>query len=257
LSSNKQAAQYLDRYLRGHRAAAVLFSGGMDSSFLLAAAAKLLGPAVTAITFTGPHTAPGELAAAWALTRRLQVRHIVRNCNPLSLPEFLHNTVERCYACKKAIITQAWEIAAASGLPALWDGTNLDDTGEFRPGMRAIRELGVDSPLLLAGLGKASIRTLSRDLGLDDTRPSQSCLATRFPYNTELTRAGLVRVGRAEAWLRRRGFSRVRLRVQEDRVRLELAPEEWPAFLAPDVRRSFTAFIMTLGFKELALDMAK
>ena len=103
-------------------------------------------------------------------------------------------------------------------------------------------------------LGKAAIRALSRDLGLDDARPAQSCLATRFPYDTELTREDLARVGRGEAWLRRRGFSRVRLRVQGDRVRLELAPEEWPAFLAPMVRRRFRAFVLGLGFGELCLD---
>jgi len=222
---------------------------------LLAAAAKILGPGLTAITFTGPHTAPGEVAAAWALARRLRVDHVVREFDPLSLPEFRHNTMERCYACKSAIIMQARRIAAARGLPVLWDGTNVDDLADFRPGFRALRELGVESPLLRAGLGKAGIRTLSRKLGLDGGRPAQSCLATRFPYNTELTREDLARVGRGEAWLRRRGFSRVRLRVRGDRARLELAPAEWPAFLVPAVRRRFTALLMGLGFRELGCDV--
>jgi uncharacterized protein len=244
----------LAEYLRRHRRAALLFSGGLDSSLLLAAAARVLGPGLTAITFTGPHTAPGELAAAWALARRLRVGHVIKGIDPLILPAFRHNTPERCYACKKAIITQAWEIAASRGCPALWDGTNLDDLADFRPGHRALRELGVESPLLRVGLGKAGIRTLSRQLGLDETRPSQSCLATRFPYNTELTGRDLARVGRAEAWLRNRGFSRVRLRVQGDQARLELNPEEWPAFLAPAVRRRFAALITALGFAGLSWD---
>jgi uncharacterized protein len=209
---------------------------------------------LTAITFTGPHTVPGELAAAWALARRFRVDHVVREFDPLSLPEFRHNRLERCYACKQAVITRAWEIAAARGLPVLWDGTNLDDLADFRPGFRALRELGVESPLLRARLGKAAIRALSRGLGLDAERPAQSCLATRFPYDTELTRQDLARVGRGEAWLRRRGFSRVRLRVQGDRVRLELAPEQWATFLAPMVRRRYTAFITALGFTGLCLD---
>jgi pyridinium-3,5-biscarboxylic acid mononucleotide sulfurtransferase len=247
----------LDNYLRRHRQAALLFSGGLDSSLLLTAAAKVLGPGLTAITFAGPHTVPGELAAAWALARRLRVHHVVREFDPLSLPEFRHNRRERCYACKQAIITRAWEIAAARGHAMLWDGTNLDDLADFRPGFRALKELGVESPLLTAGLGKAGIRALSRDLGLDGQRPAQSCLATRFPYDTELTGEDLARVGRGEAWLRRRGFSRVRLRVRGDRARLELAPEEWPAFLAPAVRRRFTAFITGLGFAELCLDVGK
>ncbi|MGA9756072.1 MAG: ATP-dependent sacrificial sulfur transferase LarE [Desulfobaccales bacterium] len=247
----------LEEYLRRHRRAALLFSGGLDSSLLLAAAAKVLGPGLTAITFTGPHTVPGELAAAWALARRCRVDHVVRKFDPLALPEFRHNRRERCYACKQAIITRAWEIAAARGHAVLWDGTNVDDLADFRPGFRALRELGVESPLLTAGLGKAGIRALSRDLGLDDQRPAQSCLATRFPYDTELTEADLARVGRGEAWLRRRGYSRVRLRVRGDRARLELAPEEWPAFMAPAVRRRFTALITGLGFTELCLDGTK
>jgi pyridinium-3,5-biscarboxylic acid mononucleotide sulfurtransferase len=244
----------LDEYLRGHPRAALLFSGGLDSSLLLAAAAKVLGPGLTAITFTGAHTPPGELAAAWALATRFQVHHVVREFNPLDLPEFRHNRLERCYACKKAIISRAWEIAAARGHKVLWDGTNVDDLADFRPGFRALRERGVESPLLLAGLDKAGIRALSRSLGLDGERPAQSCLATRFPYDTELTTEGLARVGRAEAWLRRRGFSRVRLRVRGDQARLELAPEVWPAFLDPAVRRRFTAFILALGFRELSLE---
>lgn len=209
---------------------------------------------MTAITFTGPHTVPGEVAAAWALARCLRVHHLVREFDPLSLPEFRHNRPERCYACKRAIITRAWEIAAARGFLVLWDGTNLDDLADFRPGLRALRELGVESPLLRAGLGKRDIRALSRDLGLNGRQPAQSCLATRFPHNTELTREDLARVGRGEAWLRRRGFSRVRLRVRGGRARLELTPEEWPAFLAPAVRRRFTALTAALGFTALSLD---
>ncbi len=232
----------------------MLFSGGLDSSFLLAAAARVLGPGLTAITFTGPHTVPGELAAAWALARRFRVHHVVREINPLSLPQFRHNRLDRCYACKTAIITRAWEIAAAREIPVLWDGTNVDDLADFRPGHRALQELGVQSPLLAAGLGKAAIQALSRGLGLDFQRPSQSCLATRFPYDTELTREDLARVGRAEAWLRSRGFSRVRLRVSENRARLELTPVEWPAFLAPAVRYPFTALVLGLGFRELSLE---
>jgi len=243
----------LNQHLRRHRRAALLFSGGLDSSPLLAAAAQVLGPGLTAITFSGPHIAPGELAAAWALARRFRVDHVVEEIDPLNLAEFRYNRRQRCYACKRAVITRAWEIAASRGHQVLWDGTNLDDLTDFRPGHRALRELGVQSPLLAAHLGKAAIRSLSRGLGLDDARPSQSCLATRFPYDTELTREDLARVGRGEAWLRRRGFSRVRLRVQGDRVRLELVPNEWAAFLAPAVRRPFTAFLAGLGFGELSL----
>ncbi len=246
--------QDLENHLRRWPRAALLFSGGLDSSLLLAAAARVLGPGLTAITFAGPHIVPGELAAAFELGRRFRVRHLVREIDPLALPEFRENTTQRCYVCKKAVIQQGWQMAATVGAPVLWDGTNLDDLSDFRPGLKAARELGVRSPLLEAGLGKAAIRSLSRALKLDWGKPSQSCLATRFPYGTTLTREALARVGQGEAWLRRRGFSRVRLRVKGDGVRLELATAEWQAFLAPQVQGPFGALVARLGFGRLSLD---
>ncbi|HEY9074760.1 MAG TPA: ATP-dependent sacrificial sulfur transferase LarE, partial [Desulfobaccales bacterium] len=192
----------LTNNLGRQRRAALLFSGGLDSSLLLAAAARAMGPRLCAITFAGPHIVPGELAAAWALGRRLGVRHLVREFNPLSVPDFQGNTRRRCYACKRAIIERAWDLAREQGAEVLWDGTNLDDLGDFRPGRKAAQELGVVSPLLEAGLDKAAIRALSRVLQLP-VKPPQSCLATRFPYDTSLSREALERVGQGEAWLRR------------------------------------------------------
>lgn len=233
----------------------LLFSGGLDSSLLLAMAAQALGSGLTALTFTGPHIAPGELAAAWTLARRLRVLHLIREFDPLTLPDFRENTRQRCYACKKAIIGAAWKIAAGRGARVLWDGTNLDDLADFRPGLKAARELGVRSPLLEAGLDKAAIRGLSRKLGLPWQKPPQSCLATRFPYDTTLTREALARVGQGEAWLRRRGFAPVRLRVRGDLARLELAPEQWPAFLSSEIRRPFTALLTRLGWRGFHLEV--
>lgn len=247
--------QNLTKNLSRRRRAAVLFSGGLDSSLLLAAAARTLGPGLCAITFAGPHIVPGELAAAWTLARRLRVKHLVRSFDPLAIPDFRENSRRRCYACKRAIIAQAWQVARQHGAEVLWDGTNLDDLGDFRPGLQAARELGVSSPLLEGGLDKTAIRSLSRALDLHWQKPAQSCLATRFPYGTTLSRESLERVGQGEAWLRRRGFSHVRLRVA-DAARLELVPEEWPAFLAPQVRGPFTAHLSRLGFDRLSLDLS-
>jgi len=249
------AINNLENCLRRWRRAALLFSGGLDSSLLLAAAARTLGSGFTAITFTGPHIVPGELAAACALGRRFGVRHLIREIDPLALPQFRENTQERCYACKRTVIEQGWKLAADVGARVLWDGTNLDDLADFRPGLKAARELRVLSPLLEAGLGKAAIRSLSRALGLPWHKAPQSCLATRFPYGTALTGEALARVGQGEAWLRRRGFSHVRLRVQGDGgVRLELAPAEWQVFLSPQVRGPFSALTARLGFGPLSLE---
>ncbi|MFZ5452403.1 MAG: ATP-dependent sacrificial sulfur transferase LarE [Thermodesulfobacteriota bacterium] len=254
-NSRRNPITDLTNHLRDCSRALLLFSGGLDSSLLLAAAAPVLGPGLTVLTFTGPQTVPGEAVAAVALAWRLQVRHLLRETDPLALPDFRHNTRQRCYVCKKALMEQAWEIAADLRIGEVWDGTNLDDLDDFRPGLQAARELGVKSPLLAAGLGKTAIREMSQKLGLPGDRPSQSCLATRFPYNTRLTREALARVGRAESWLRSRGFTQVRLRVSGDQARLELSPGEWSAFLAPEVRRPFIALAARLGWT-LELDVS-
>jgi uncharacterized protein len=233
----------------------LLFSGGLDSGLLLALAAPVLGPDLIALTYRGLHIPPGELAGAWQLARRFQVRHLILEIDPLQLADFRENTPERCYACKKAIIARAWEVVESEGAKAIWDATNMDDLSDFRPGLKAARELGVLSPFLELGWGKQEIREQSRRLDLPWQKSPQSCLATRFPYNTILTRENLARVGEAEAWLRVRGFTHVRLRVQGDRTRLELLPEEWPQFLKPGVRRAFLALLHRLGWEGLELEM--
>jgi pyridinium-3,5-biscarboxylic acid mononucleotide sulfurtransferase len=240
-------------HLRRWRRVLILFSGGLDSSLLLALGREALGEGLTAFTMIGPQTAPGEVAAAWQLAKKFQVPHFLAEFDPLTLPDFRENTPRRCYVCKKAMLARAQEVAATLATEVIWDGTNVDDLGDFRPGLQAAREAGVESPLLSAGLGKKEIRKLSQELGLPADKPSQSCLATRFPYNTTLTREDLARVGRAEAWLKARGFSHVRLRVRGREVRLELRAEEWPLFFADDLRRPFLGLLNSLGFGGLQL----
>lgn len=244
----------LEDRLRFWRRAVLLFSGGLDSTLLLAAGARALKDGLTALTFVGPHAAPGELAAAFRLARRWGVRHILEKFDPLELPDFRKNNPARCYACKKAVFQRGREVAEALGAEALWDGTNRDDMEDFRPGLKAARELGIISPLRDAGFGKPEIRKISRSLGLPWDRPAQSCLATRFPYGVELTREALARVGRAEAWLRSRGFSHVRLRVRGEQTVLELDAGELARFLAPEIRRPFQALLRRLGWGEVELN---
>jgi uncharacterized protein len=240
-------------HLRQWRRVLLLFSGGLDSSLLLALGRVALGEGLTAFTVIGPQTAPGEVASAWQLAKKFQVPHLLAEFDPLTLPDFRENTRGRCYVCKQAMLARAQQMADVLNAEAIWDGTNADDLGDFRPGLQAAREAGVESPLLNAGLGKKEIRELSQKLGLPEDKPSQSCLATRFPYNTNLTREDLARVGRAEAWLKARGFSHVRLRVQGRKARLELWPEEWPLFFAQSLRRPLLGLLNYLGFEGLEL----
>jgi uncharacterized protein len=231
----------------------LLFSGGLDSSLLLALGREALGEGLVAFTVIGPQTAPGEVGAASSLARHYRVPHFLTEFDPLVLPDFRENTRRRCYVCKQAMLDKARQLAGALQAEALWDGTNVDDLGDFRPGLQAAREAGVESPLLGAGLGKKEIRELSRRLGLPGDKPSQSCLATRFPYNTTLNREALARVGRAESWLKARGFSHVRLRVRGRDACLELRPEEWPLFFARGLRGPFLGVLNSLGFAGLEL----
>jgi uncharacterized protein len=151
------------------------------------------------------------------------------------------------------MLAQAGEVAASLQSEVIWDGTNLDDLQDYRPGLQAAREAGVESPLLTAGLGKTEIKALSARLGLSGDKAPQSCLATRFPYNTTLSKEALARVGRAESWLWARGFSYVRLRVRDQQALLELRPEEWPVFFAQGLRGPFRGFLNSLGFEGLEL----
>jgi uncharacterized protein len=240
-------------HLRQWRRVLLLFSGGLDSSLLLALGRVALGEGLTAFTVIGPQTAPGEAAAAWQLAKEYQVPHFPVELDPLALSDFRENTRRRCYVCKKAMLAQAHKVAASFQAEAIWDGTNVDDLGDFHPGLQAIQEAGVASPLLTAGLGKEDIRELSYKLGLPADKPSQSCLATRFPHNTTLTREDLARVGQAEAWLKARGFAHVRLRVRGREVRQELRPEEWSIFFARNLRRPFLGLLNSLGFEGLEL----
>jgi uncharacterized protein len=193
------------------------------------------------------------VAAAWQLTQKYHVHHLLAIFDPLILSDFRENTLKRCYVCKQAIAAQAQKVAARLKAEAIWDGTNVDDLQDFRPGLQAAREAGVESPLLSAGLGKEDIRELSRRLGLPADKPSQSCLATRFPYNTTLSREALARVGRAEAWLRAQGFGHVRLRVKGRQACLELAATEWSVFWGRGLRRPFLGYLTSLGFEGLEL----
>lgn len=214
----KKLEEFFGRYPR----CALAFSGGTDSALLLYEAGRL-GADVRAYFVKGPFQPRFELEDAERLARELGAGLSVIDCDVLALPEVAANGPDRCYHCKRAIFSLIFERAAMDGYPVVIDGTNASDDVADRPGMRAISELGVLSPLRLCGITKAQVRELSRKAGLFTAeKPSYACLATRVPTGTEITRAALERVERAEDALRELGFSDLRVRLEGASARLEL-----------------------------------
>jgi uncharacterized protein len=235
----------------------VAFSGGVDSSLLLAAALSVRGPeSVLAATVASPLQPEGEVEAAVELARSLGVRHLVLELDPLSDPELSANPPERCYLCKRKIFRSLLELARAEGIEAVVEGSNADDQDDFRPGRRALRELGVRSPLREAGLTKAEIREISHALGLATwDRPALACLASRVPYGQRLTAEVLGRVDRSEAVVRGLGISQVRVRDHGDLARIEVPPDELPRLLDPATRVALIDALRHAGYRYVALDL--
>ena len=193
--------------------AAIALSGGTDSALLAYLAGRELGERAAAYTITSALTTGDDLEAARAAARIAGIAHHELPMDAFAIPEIAHNDPERCYHCKRAVITLIMDAARTRGIGSVLDGSNADDAHEHRPGARAAKELGVIAPFALAGVTKEMIRTYSRERNLPwADRPSSPCLATRFPYRTELSIEALAKVEQAERFLRERGFAVVRVR---------------------------------------------
>ena len=242
--------------LRVIGSAAVAFSSGVDSTFLLRVAHEVLGTRVIAATIRS-HTFPKrELDEAVSFCRAEGVRHEVIDSEELDIPGFVENPPDRCYHCKRELFGRLLAFARENGLAAVLEGSNIDDDGDYRPGRRAIRELGIVSPLHEAGLTKAEIRALSREMGLPTSdKPSFACLASRFPYGERITAAGLERVEKAEQWLLDAGLDLTQLRVRShgDLARIEVPTGDIPrlASRAAEIAAAFK----DLGFAYVTLDL--
>lgn len=242
--------------LREIGSAAVAFSSGVDSTFLLRVAHEVLGDRVIAVTARSRSFPKRELDEAAAFCRAEGVRHEILDSEELGIPGFVANPPDRCYHCKKALFGKLIAFAQMNGLAAVLEGSNVDDDGDYRPGLRAIRELGVRSPLHDAGLTKAEIRALSREMGLPTwNKPSFACLASRFPYGERITAAGLERVERAEQWLMDAGLGLTQLRVRShgDMARIEVPPADIPRIAAR--AEEIAAALQSFGFAYVALDL--
>jgi uncharacterized protein len=234
----------------------VAFSGGVDSSFLLQVAVDVLGDDVVAITTRSPTAPEDDEAMAREVAAVLGARHLLNDANELDIPGYAANPVNRCYFCKGNLYEVCHAEAQRLGITAIVDGVNLDDLGDYRPGLRAAEERRVRHPLAEVGLSKAEIRTLSRRVGLPTAdRPSSPCLSSRFPYGTTITAEGLRKVEAAERVLRGLGFRECRVRAHEPIARIEVPPAELARLAEPAVREVVVRELRAIGFGYVTLDL--
>jgi uncharacterized protein len=234
----------------------VAFSGGVDSTFLLKVASEELGENVLAVIARSETYPEREVRTAARMARELGVKHLLIKTEEIDNPKFAENSPLRCYHCKQELFSRLREMASVRSIPHVLDGSNHDDRGDYRPGAKAGRELGVRSPLREAGLTKREIRLLSKGMGLPTwDKPSLACLASRFPYYTAIERRTLLKVGRAEDVVRGLGLTQVRVRHHGEIARLEVRPEEFRKLMTESARRRVIAGLKKLGYAYITLDI--
>jgi uncharacterized protein len=234
----------------------VALSGGADSAYLAWAAHGAMGEHALSVTALSPSYSAHDRAVVEEFVRQLGVRHEFIETHEMENPKYRANAADRCYFCKDELFAALDVIAEERDFAAVAYGVNADDTLDFRPGHRAASEHRVLAPLLDAGLHKAEIRQLSQRAGLPTwDRPASACLASRLPYGTEVTPERLALVERGEAALRELGFRQFRVRLHEKLARIEIAPEEMPRAMSPQMAASITARLKAAGFTYVALDL--
>lgn len=255
-SAAKGKQEYLLSLLEATGGVAVAYSGGVDSTYLVAASLRALGrEAVLAVTAQSETYPESELQEARELASRLGARHRIIRTDELTDERFRRNPPDRCFFCKTHLFEELWQVAREAGLPQVIYGATVDDLGDHRPGMRAAQELGARAPLVEAGLTKAEVRMLSRDLGLPTwDKPAMACLASRFPYHSSITEEGLRQVEEAEDLLRRKiGLRQVRVRHHGDVARLEVESADFGLLL--EERDRVVEGLKRLGYRYVALDL--
>ncbi len=243
--------------IRGYGTCAVAFSGGVDSAVVAKAAQLALGDAAVAVTGTSASLAAGELDDARKLARKIGIRHEVIETDEFSNPDYLRNAADRCYHCKTELYTEIDGMAERLGVDVILNGANVDDLGDYRPGMKAAGEHRVASPLAECGLDKAAVRALARHWQLPIwDKPATPCLSSRIAYGEEVTPERLAMIDQAERFLRDWGLGTLRVRYHKgDVARLEVPLDALTRLTAPEMREAVVGRLKQLGFKYVTLDL--
>ncbi len=246
----------LRQYVKELKTVAVAFSGGIDSVFLLKTAHEVLGDGVMAITAVFHSFPQKELEEAESFCKKEGIRQRICRVNELELENFCQNPPNRCYICKKAFLQKIKEMAAEEGIVNVAEGSNMDDCQDYRPGMAAVSELKILSPLRELGLYKSEIRQLSKQMGLSAwEKPSSACLASRFAYGEQITEEKLRMVEQAEQLLSRKGFGQFRVRIHDRIARIEVLPEEFAKLFEEELRQELVDQLKSYGFTYVSMDL--
>lgn len=252
----EQKYELLKSIIRKKGSAAVAFSAGVDSTFLIKVVKEVLGDKMVAVTATSSTYPERELKESIEYAKNIGVKHIIIASEELDIEGYANNPKNRCYYCKTELYTKIKKVALENGVDYIFDGANLDDTGDFRPGMQAAKELGVISPLKEAGLTKDDIRKLSKEMGLPTwDKPSFACLSSRFPYGNKITIQKLNMVDRAEQFLLDMGIREVRVRHHEDIARIEVNPNERKKFFNVEFLDKIGEELRAIGFTYVTFDI--
>ncbi|MBL0715807.1 MAG: ATP-dependent sacrificial sulfur transferase LarE [Desulfosarcina sp.] len=244
------------KQLRRLPSLAVAFSGGVDSSLLLALAVEALGDRVMAVTAVSPIHPQRETREAIGVAGRLGCRHLILRSTEMEASGFVANPSDRCYICKQGLLRQIKTAAAERGIAYLAHGANSDDQEDYRPGMQAAEEMGILAPLVEAAMTKSDIRALARERGLPNwDRPAMACLATRIPHDTPITPSLLARIEAAEDYLQQIGFAAPRVRCHGEIARIECHGDDIERILPVDMRARVARKLKAIGFKFVTVDL--